>query len=167
MFYRADLFDDEGEKAAFKTKYGYDLGVPTDWKQHRDIAEFFTRKKGDNLKGKPLDKDFYGVGLMAGPFPEIQDELSAPIWGMGSDWLTNDGKVPAGDVEKVLSDYLAELKFAPPAALTVTYDGVMNQMKDWSDRHDPWLLPGSMAQCGDRPRPRLPRRQDGRHRLRR
>jgi len=30
----------------------------------------------------------------------------------------------------VLSDYIALLKFAPPAALTVTYDGVMNQMRD-------------------------------------
>jgi multiple sugar transport system substrate-binding protein len=130
MFFRSDLLEDEGEKAAFKAKYGYELGVPKDWKQHRDIAEFFTRKKGDKLKGEVLEKDFYGVGLMAGPFPEIQDELSAPLWGMGSDWLTNDGKVPVADVEKVLSDYLELLKFAPPAALTVTYDGVMNQMKD-------------------------------------
>ena len=130
MFYRADLIEDPGEQAAFKAKYGYDLAVPTDWKQHRDIAEFFTRKKGEKLKGQVLDKDFYGVGLMAGPFPEIQDELSSPLWGMGSDWLTDDGKVPVADVEKVLSAYLEELKFAPPAALTVTYDGVMNQMKD-------------------------------------
>ena len=130
MFIRQDLLDDATEQAAFKAKYGYDLAAPTDWKQHRDIAEFFTRKAGDNLKGQPLAKDFYGVGLMAGPFPEIQDELSAPIWGMGSDWLNAEGKVPVDDVEKVLTDYLELMKFAPAAALTVTYDGVMNQMKD-------------------------------------
>jgi len=29
------------------------------------MAQFFTRKKGEMLKGKPLDKDFYGIGLMA------------------------------------------------------------------------------------------------------
>jgi multiple sugar transport system substrate-binding protein len=130
LFYRADLLDDEGEKAAFKAKYGYDLAVPKTWEQHRDIAEFFTRKSGAKLKGEALQKDFYGIGLMAGPYPEIQDELSAPIWGMGSDWLTDEGKIPVDDVEKVLNQYLELLKFAPPAALTVTYDGVMNQMKD-------------------------------------
>ena len=77
-----------------------------------------------------MEKDFFGVGLMAGPFPEIQDELSAPLWGMGSDWLNDAGEVPVDDVEKVLAEYIELLKFAPPAALTVTYDGVMNQMKD-------------------------------------
>lgn len=130
MFVRQDLLDDAGEKEAFKARYGYDLAQPTTWEQHRDIAEFFTRKSGEMLKGVPLDKDFYGIGLMAGPFPEIQDELSAPLWGMGSDWLTDEGKVPVDDVEKVLSAYLELMKFAPAAALTVTYDGVMNQMKD-------------------------------------
>lgn len=130
MFIREDLLEDPTEQAAFKAKYGYDLAQPTTWEQHRDLAEFFTRKKGDLLKGVALEKDFYGVGLMAGPFPEIQDELSSPLWGMGSDWLDASGKVPVADVEKVLSAYLEELKFAPPAALTVTYDGVMNQMKD-------------------------------------
>jgi len=128
--YRADLFDDPTEQEAFKAKYGYDLAVPTTWAQHRDIAEFFTRKKGENLKGQPLEKDFYGVGLMAGPFPEIQDEMSGVLWSQGGDWLTDDGKVPVDAVEKAMNDYLELMKFAPPAALTVTYDGVMNQMKD-------------------------------------
>jgi len=130
LMYRKDLFDDPKEKDAFKAKYGYDLAVPTTWAQHRDIAEFFTRKKGENLKGQPLEKDFYGVGLMAGPFPEIQDEMSGVLWSQGGDWLTDDGKVPVDAVEKAMNDYLELMKFAPPAALTVTYDGVMNQMKD-------------------------------------
>lgn len=130
MFIRQDLIDDPTEKAAFKAKYGYELTDPQTWDQHRDIAEFFTRKAGDKLKGETLKKDFYGIGLMAGPFPEIQDELSAPLWGMGSDWLNAEGKVPVDDVEKVMTQYVELMKFAPPAALTVTYDGVMNQMKD-------------------------------------
>lgn len=130
LFYRADLWEDETEKAAFKEKFGYDLAPPADWSQHRDMAEFFTRKAGETLKGETLSRDFYGVGLMAGRFPDIQDELSAPLWGMQSDWLDDDGKVPVDDVEKVLSDYIALLPFAPASALTVTYDGVMNQMRD-------------------------------------
>jgi len=129
-FYRADLFEDPTEQAAFKEKYGYDLAVPTTWQQHRDIAEFFTRKTGENLKGEPLTKDFYGVGLMAGRFQEIQDELSAFIWAWGGDWLTDEGKLDAETVTKALVWYVDLLQFAPPAALTVTYDGVMNQMQD-------------------------------------
>ncbi|MDD5468059.1 MAG: sugar ABC transporter substrate-binding protein [Anaerolineales bacterium] len=129
-FYRADLFEDPTEQAAFKEKYGYDLAVPQTWEQHRDIAEFFTRKAGDNLKGEPLTKDFYGVGLMAGRFQEIQDELSAFIWAWGGDWLNDDGTTNVEAITKALKWYVELLPFAPPAALTVTYDGVMNQMQD-------------------------------------
>lgn len=45
-FYRQDLFDDKGEKANFKSKYGYDLAAPADYKQMGDIAEFFRRTPG-------------------------------------------------------------------------------------------------------------------------
>jgi multiple sugar transport system substrate-binding protein len=41
--YRKDWFENPDEMAAFKAKYGYDLGVPKDFKQLIDIAEFFTR----------------------------------------------------------------------------------------------------------------------------
>ena len=43
---RADLLDHPGEQAAFKAKYGYDLAPAKTLEQMRDIAEFFTRKKG-------------------------------------------------------------------------------------------------------------------------
>jgi multiple sugar transport system substrate-binding protein len=49
--YRADLFEDEAEKAAFKGKYGYDLAPPKGYKEYRDSAEFFTRP----------DKNLYGL----------------------------------------------------------------------------------------------------------
>ena len=38
---------------AFKAKYGYDLGVPKDFKQLRDIAEFFYRP----------DQKRYGIAI--------------------------------------------------------------------------------------------------------
>ncbi len=132
-FYRADLFEDPTEQAAFKEKYGYDLKPPETWQQASDIAQFFTRKKGEMLKGEELTKDFYGIGLMAGRFQEIQDELSGMIWHEGSDWLKDDGTITVND-EANLSAYKFYLEkllpYAPPAALTVTYDGVMNQMQD-------------------------------------
>jgi multiple sugar transport system substrate-binding protein len=133
QFYRQDLFDDPTEQAAFKEKYGYDLVPPQTWDQVHDMAEFFTRKAGENLKGVALTKDFYGIGLMAGPYQEIQDELSGMILWKGSDWLANDGKITVNDADNLwaLQTYVNELlPFAPPAATTVTYDGVMNQMQD-------------------------------------
>jgi glycerol transport system substrate-binding protein len=41
-WFRKDWFDDPDLKAQFKTKYGYDLGVPVNWSAYEDIAEFFT-----------------------------------------------------------------------------------------------------------------------------
>lgn len=43
--YRKDWFTDPTEMKNFKAKYGYDLGVPKNYKQMRDIAEFFYRPK--------------------------------------------------------------------------------------------------------------------------
>ncbi len=51
--YRKDWFEDPKEMEAFKAKYGYDLAVPQDWKQLRDIAEFFHRP----------DQKRYGVAI--------------------------------------------------------------------------------------------------------
>ena len=51
--YRKDLFEDPAEQAAFKEEYGYDLAVPTDYNQLKDIATFFTRP----------DEDLYGLGI--------------------------------------------------------------------------------------------------------
>ncbi len=42
-WFRKDWFDREDLKAAFKTKYGYELGVPVNWSAYEDIAEFFSK----------------------------------------------------------------------------------------------------------------------------
>ena len=51
--YRKDWFEDPKEMAAFKAKYGYDLAVPKDYKELRDIAEFFYRP----------DEKRYGIAI--------------------------------------------------------------------------------------------------------
>ncbi len=51
--YRKDWFEDPAEMAAFEAKYGYPLAVPVDWKQLRDIAEFFHRP----------DQGRYGIAI--------------------------------------------------------------------------------------------------------
>lgn len=51
LIYRKDLFEDSGNQAEFKERYGYDLTVPATWEQYRDVAEFFTR---DGMYGTAL-----------------------------------------------------------------------------------------------------------------
>ena len=48
--FRYDWFNDEKNKADFKAKYGYDLGVPVNWSAYEDIAEFFTGREIDGKK---------------------------------------------------------------------------------------------------------------------
>ncbi|MEZ5537684.1 MAG: ABC transporter substrate-binding protein [Thiolinea sp.] len=49
-WFRYDWFSDEKNKADFKAKYGYDLGVPVNWSAYADIAEFFTGREIDGKK---------------------------------------------------------------------------------------------------------------------
>lgn len=51
-WFRKDWFDRKDLQAAFKKKYGYDLGVPVNWSAYEDIAEFFTNdvKEIDGVK---------------------------------------------------------------------------------------------------------------------
>jgi glycerol transport system substrate-binding protein len=49
-WFRYDWFNDPKNKADFKAKYGYDLGVPVNWSAYEDIAEFFTGREIDGKK---------------------------------------------------------------------------------------------------------------------
>jgi multiple sugar transport system substrate-binding protein len=42
LYYRKDLFANPDYQARFRKKYKYDLTPPANWKQYRDVAEFFT-----------------------------------------------------------------------------------------------------------------------------
>jgi multiple sugar transport system substrate-binding protein len=133
MYIRQDVLDDPTEKANFKKKYGYDLKAPTTDKEIQDFGEFFTRKKGEPLKGVPLTEDIYALGLMAGQY-EINDEISARIWGNGGHWATTirdkSGKaiefvITKNDqaaIRKALETYKSDLKYASPACLSGFWD---------------------------------------------
>lgn len=49
-WFRYDWFSDPKNKADFKAKYGYDLGVPVNWSAYQDIAAFFTGRTIDGKK---------------------------------------------------------------------------------------------------------------------
>jgi multiple sugar transport system substrate-binding protein len=138
MFIRQDVFDDPTEQANFKAKYGYDLRPATKEKELYDQGEFFTRKKGEMLKGKPLEHDLYGLAMMAGAY-QINDEISCRIWGKGSDYVTvvrdAAGKLEEFVITKknkealkqTLTEYQKELQWASPGCLTANFDFVVAQ----------------------------------------
>jgi len=139
MMYRKDVFENPVERANFKKKYGYELKPAVTFDQLRDQAEFFTRKKGELLKGKPLTHDLYGVGLMAGRFPHVQDEITAILWSRGGHWakiVRDENGNPVGFeitekdkklLEAAFTIYVDLLKFAPPGTLNAFWDFVMAQ----------------------------------------
>lgn len=130
MMYRCDLYEHPDEMAAFEAKYGYPLDVPQTYDQLADIAEFFTRKAGETLAGETLTQDFYGIGLMAGRFPQIQDEIMSMAWTSGGGLISDDGTVNVESVTEATNFYVNELlPYAPPGALTSAYDEVMGQMR--------------------------------------
>ncbi len=132
MFYRCDLWEDPTEQAAFEEAYGYPLAVPRTYEQMADMAEFFRREPGETLKGEVISDDFYGVGLMSGRFPQVQDEINSIAWTKGGKVINDDGT--PGVTSDIFLDavhlYVDDLlPYAPPGALTSAFDEVVGQMR--------------------------------------
>ncbi len=124
--YRKDLFENPEEMAAFKEKYGYDLAPAQTWDQFIDIAEFFTRKAGDTLAGKTLEKDFYGnaqaysrvAGAITHDFFPIMRSFGGQYWDdeTGLCAIDREPGVKAAEVMKELVAY------NPPDYLGLMWD---------------------------------------------
>jgi multiple sugar transport system substrate-binding protein len=124
MFYRRDLFDDPGEQAAFKAKYGYDLAVPTTWDAYRDAAEFFTRKAGATLAGQALTDDFAGVAMTGKRHVATVLEWMDYGWTFGGGVLDDTGQLVIDSTQSVDAlDYMLGLRdFAQPGYTNATWD---------------------------------------------
>ena len=123
LYYRRDLFENEEEKANFKKKYGYDLKPPETWKELRDVAEFFTRKKGEKLAGKILDHDFYGYAFYGarGFCYAWWNNRFASYGGVYFDRDMNPMINSEAGV-KALEDMIDIMKFCPPDVLSYGYE---------------------------------------------
>jgi multiple sugar transport system substrate-binding protein len=73
MFYRADLFENPAEKAAYKQSTGKELIVPKTWDEFASVAKFFTRP----------DKKLWGTTLMAGVGDWATDDFKTILGSMG------------------------------------------------------------------------------------
>lgn len=108
--YRKDWFEDPKEMAAFKTKYGYDLGVPKTWKELRDIAEFFHRLKDKRYGLSVYTDNGYDAMVM---------EVENVIFSYGADLgrpktYKVDGYINSKASIDALNFYKELYKFTPP-----------------------------------------------------
>jgi multiple sugar transport system substrate-binding protein len=138
VLYRKDLIDNVTEKQAFRERHGYDLAPPQDWKQYRDVAEFFTR---------PTEK-FYGTLLQGKRFPAVWFEWLNFAFSFGGgvmekqySWEYGPIVINSPDTIEATEYYYSLKKFSPPGVTNFTWDDAVGQMRDghifmcilWSD----------------------------------
>jgi multiple sugar transport system substrate-binding protein len=120
FMYRKDLFEDAGEKEAFKKKYGYDLAIPQTYQQARDIAEFFTRP----------DQGLYGWGQMGGREYDFATTASNSfMWSFGGELYNPETFEVEGFLNSPASVdgvqfYVDMFKFGPPGSGNWGWDEV-------------------------------------------
>ena len=136
LWYRKDLFGDKDEQKAFADKYGYELPIPSSqniitFEQFRDLAEFFTRKKGDRLAGENLSSDFYGTCIQGKRHVAIVYEFLNYIGAWGGAILGDDGSVTINSPEVVdaLDFYVGLKQFSPPGTGEYTFDDALVAMQ--------------------------------------
>lgn len=108
--YRKDWFEDPKEKAAFKKKYGYELGEPKTYYQLRDIAAFFYRP----------NENRYGVAIYTDKgYDCIHSGFGLLLYSWGAD-LGNqstyqvDGILNSKKAVEALECYKTLYKYTPP-----------------------------------------------------
>jgi multiple sugar transport system substrate-binding protein len=128
---RNDILADEGERAAFKAKYGWDLPNPgliieLDTYEHwRDIAEFFTRKEGDTLAGQTLESDFYGISAPFKRHLTVFWLYWSTLVAYGGDIIDKDGSVALdqGTTAVDALQWMLDMRpYAPPSYREYTWD---------------------------------------------
>lgn len=138
VLYRKDMIDNAADKQAFRERYGHDLAPPQDWKQYRDVAEFFTRP----------DQKFYGTLLQGKRFPAVWFEWLNFAFSFGGGVMEKEfswdyGPIVINSPETIqATEYYDSLKKFSPAGITnFTWDDAVGQMRDghifmcilWSD----------------------------------
>lgn len=134
---RSDILCNEEEQKNFQAKYnkklpctGEELDAMT-WDDFKNVGEFFQRKKGDMLAGKPAEDDFYGIAYQAGKGYDFSSmQINGLIWQNGGN-IWDETQAPKGQAEgvvnspeavKALEQYLSMIQYMPPLAKTGTMD---------------------------------------------
>jgi multiple sugar transport system substrate-binding protein len=83
LIYRSDLFENEGERAAFAERFGRELAPPRTWQQFQETARFFTRP----------ETGFYGTLFAA--YPDGHNtlyDLVLQVWSRGGELYDAEGQ---------------------------------------------------------------------------
>lgn len=138
VLYRKDLIESATEKEEFRKRYGYELAAPQDWKQYRDLAEFFTRPA----------EGFYGTLLQGKRFPAVWFEWVNFAFSFGGGVMEKEhawqyGPIIINSPQTIqATDYYNSLKkFSYPGYANFTWDDAVSQMRQghifmcimWSD----------------------------------
>jgi multiple sugar transport system substrate-binding protein len=107
--YREDLFDNAANQKNFKAKYGYELAFPKTWKQHADVATFFTQP----------DQKLYG-----------SIDLKNPYWGYVN-WMMR--YVSAASPDQYYFDLNAKPLVNSPAGIQATKEHVASMAWTYPD----------------------------------
>jgi multiple sugar transport system substrate-binding protein len=136
-FARKDVLCDPTEQKNFQAKYnkklpctGEEIDAMT-WADFKNVGEFFRRKKGEMLMGKPAEDDFYGIAYQAGKGYDFSSmQINGMIWQLGGD-IWDETKAPSAQAQGVvnsdvavkgLTQYLDMIQYMPPVAKTGTMD---------------------------------------------
>ena len=136
-YYRKDVVCDETEQKAFQAKYKYKLACTPEemdaitWDNFRDIGEFFKRKKGEMLMGKPADDDFFGIEFQVGKgYDFFTTSAHQFLWQHGGD-IWDETKQPNAHATGVINSpvaiesfnhLLSFVKYMPPEGTTGNLD---------------------------------------------
>ena len=109
VYYRTDVFCDEGEQAAYQEKYGQKLPCDpaemddVDWDQVKTSASSSGAPRATSWPARPLDDDFYGIAYQAGKAYDFNImQVNAFIWQHGAD-IWDETKAPEGQAEGVVN----------------------------------------------------------------
>jgi len=141
-WFRKDWFDREDLQAAFKEKYGYDLGVPVNWSAYEDIAEFFSNDVKE-IDGTAI----YGHMDYGKRAPDLG-------WRMTDAWLSMAGAGSVGEPNGVPIDEWGirmEAGSCNPAGASVTRGGAANgpaavyAIRKWDEWLRAYAPPGAAS----------------------
>ncbi len=127
---RKDLIAHPEERANFKAKYGYDLPPPDlnveveNYDQWANMAEFFTRKKGEMLAGEVLDKNFYGISVSFKRYLTVWYDFVEVLYSLGGELYDQNFNVKLRSPEAIAAlQFMRDMiKYAPPSYAEYTWD---------------------------------------------
>ncbi|MDJ1006258.1 MAG: extracellular solute-binding protein [Paracoccaceae bacterium] len=151
--YRADLMEDEANKAAFMDRYGYELAAPVTWDQYYDIAEFFhdpdNGRFGTAEAYRRGGQQFWYFFSHAASYTNNPNNPGSMFF----DPETMDAQINNPGWLRALEDYKKGLDFNPPGALNngsgdvrpLYAGGTVAMNIDWADSGVLGATEGSIA----------------------